>query len=285
MKKWILLIASVISFQLLSGQSVRLVDILQEPSPGFSVEAHMNERGGTMAFNIDYGGGCVGGYQIKVTFSKSLTQLQAGETFLATLACEDCNTPCTRKWKIAALQGAGGVPNIAAYPDYVYNGNIHISKGYNGYTGVNDWNPGQRTAVVPMVYEPKKDVAQTALQFVIGSGLHKVIYVFQADPAGTPSLQAGGKPNLNCVWESSYGAVNWSEGYYGSRDKTLSGELHQKNGEWVYEGTWGRKSGSRWGRVRFVFDSPTTFTGYWTEGEGTRQTRWTGSGNCLIVKH
>ncbi len=70
MKKWILLIASVISFQLLSGQSVRLVDILQEPSPGFSVEAHMNERGGTMAFNIDYGGGCVGGYQIKVTFSK-----------------------------------------------------------------------------------------------------------------------------------------------------------------------------------------------------------------------
>lgn len=286
MKKRVLAVVCVLALHaLLPGQAIQLIDIVQESTLGFPVDARMNERGGTIAFNIDYGSGCIGGYQIEVTFSKPLTRLQAGETFLATLMCKDCNTPCTKKWKIAALQGAGGVNGIEAYPGYVYNGNIAIQDGYNGYTGVNDWNTDQLTAVIPMVYEPKKDVSQTALQFVIGSGQHKIQYVFQQDPYGMPPPGDAEKPNLNCVWDSSYGDIHWAEGYYGSPDKTLAGELVMENGEWVFKGTWGRKSGGRWGTIRFVFESPTRFSGYWTEGDGTRQTRWTGSGDCKIVKY
>ena len=87
------------------------------------------------------------------------------------------------------------------------------------------------------------------------------------------------RPNLDCEWSSSYGAIHWREGYYGSRSKTLQGNLTNENGTWVYRGVWGRANSSRSGNVVFRFETATTFTGYWTEGSG-RETRWTGSSTC-----
>lgn len=88
------------------------------------------------------------------------------------------------------------------------------------------------------------------------------------------------KPDLTCCWSSTYGKICWGEGYYGTTTKTISGKLYQKEGVWIYEGNWGRTNSSRSGKVYFKFTSATSFTGYWTEGSATKQTKWNGSGDC-----
>ena len=88
------------------------------------------------------------------------------------------------------------------------------------------------------------------------------------------------QPDLSCDWSSSYGTIYWSKGYYSSTTKTIEGKLYKKDGVWIYEGTWGRTNSNRTGKVYFKFSSATSFSGYWTSGSSTIQTKWTGSGHC-----
>lgn len=97
---------------------------------------------------------------------------------------------------------------------------------------------------------------------------------WKCSPCETP------KPDLSCHWSSTYGNIYWGQGYYGSKTKTISGKLYQEGGTWYYQGTWGRTNGDRSGKVLFKFNSPTSFTGYWTEGNSTKETSWSGSGKC-----
>ncbi len=97
---------------------------------------------------------------------------------------------------------------------------------------------------------------------------------------GSADSGAGPRPDIACVWRSSYGEIHWSEGWYGNRTKTLRGSLRVEDGQWVYRGTWGRTDSPRSGAVVLTFDSPRTFRGYWTEGASGRQTSWTGSSSC-----
>lgn len=87
-------------------------------------------------------------------------------------------------------------------------------------------------------------------------------------------------PDLSCPWPSTYGMIHWDAGYYGSKTKTLSGDLIQENGRWQYRGTWGRTNSARAGTVVFTFESPTSFSGYWIEGTSGKKTKWSGSGRC-----
>lgn len=260
------------------GQSIRLIDIVKKPGTTVPVEAQLNERGGYISFSRTYRSGCVGGYKIKLTFSKSLNLLQEGETFQATLNCEDCSTPCGYKWNIISLLAGNSTTNLDKYPNYVYNGNISTTGSSKGSSGVYDWDPGMMTNTISLKYEFKKDVPLTTIKIVV-AGEYEIYYVFETmSNKGSDSDLS--KPDLSCPWKSSYGNIYWTEGYYGSRSKTISGELYLRNGKWVYEGKWGRNPEGRTGKVFFEFDSPTTFTGYWSEGNGSRQTAWSGSGTC-----
>lgn len=284
MKRYILLVSVLFFFHSsLNAQSLRLLDIVQEPSPTTSVTANLSEQGGYISFNRTYRSGCVGGYKIKVTFSTPLSMLQPGETFQATLNCEDCSTPCGYKWRLVDLLAANNVTAIERFPNYVANENIELVSSSINSSGVNDWEPGMRTNIITLKYEPKKMVPLTAFQIVV-AGDHKITFVFEMGPGGSPDPVVAGKPDLSCPWKSSYGDINWNEGYYSTRSKTIGGRLYQQNGQWVYEGTWGRSGSTRSGRVFFTFTSPTEFTGYWSEGSSNRQTKWTGSGQCLLIK-
>jgi hypothetical protein len=269
------------------SQSIRFLDVVQKPSPTVSVEGNINERGGYITFDRVYRSGCTGGYKVKVTFSKSLNMLQPGETFQATLSCEHCNTPCGYKWDIVELFAANNVTAIDQYPNYVKNENIEFVSSSIGTSGVADWKPGMQNNVITLRYNPKKEVPLTAIK-IVAAGEHEIILVFASDnqtpPPPPPVPGASGKPDLSCAWKSTYGDIHWSEGYYGSPYKTISGELVQRNGTWMFEGQWGRNGGSGWGKVVFTFSSPTEFTGYWTEKDGTSQTAWTGSGECILIK-
>ncbi len=267
----------------LNAQSIRLLDIVQKPSPNVAVDASINERGGYIAFNRDYQPGCTGGYQVKVTFSKSLNMLQPGESFQVTLLCEQCNTPCNKKWRIVDVLAANNVTAIDQYPNYEKNENIEYVSSTNGTGLVSNWKGDDRSTIVTLKYNPKKSVPLTAIK-IVAAGDHEVIIVFSTgNDQGPPP--PGGKPDLSCAWESSYGNIYWTEGYYQTTSKTLSGELYQKDGVWVYEGTWGRTSSSRWGKVFFQFTSANEFTGYWTEKDGSKKTEWTGKGECLLIKY
>lgn len=267
----------------LNAQPLSFLEVVQEPSPNVRVDAQLNERGGYISFNREYRRGCVGGYKIKLTFSKSLNQLRPGETFNATLNCEDCSTPCNYKWRIADFFGANNVRGIQRFPNYIYNENIRVLSSSNGSSGVNDWQSGMRNNILTLVYEPKKEVPLTSMMLNV-AGEHKIYFVFSSGNRTPISDEATGKPDLSCAWSSNYGKIYWDQGYYGTTSKSISGELFLVDGKWVYKGTWGRKNSSRWGNVYFAFDTPTSFTGYWTEKDGTSQTRWTGSGQCILIK-
>lgn len=271
------------SIAILSSQSIRFLDVVQKPDPEVSVEATINERGGYIAFDRVYRNGCVGGYQVKVTFSKSLNLLQPGETFQATLTCEHCNTPCGYKWDIVGLFASNNVKSIDQYPNYVKNENIEFVSSSNGSSNVADWEGGHQNTIITLRYNPKKDVPLTAIKISVAR-VHEIFIVFETGSQKPPPLVQNGKPNLSCPWKSKYGDIYWNEGYYGSPYKTISGELYQRNGIWVYEGNWGRDGGSGWGKVFFEFTSANEFTGYYTNKNGSKQTKWTGSGECLLIK-
>ena len=87
-------------------------------------------------------------------------------------------------------------------------------------------------------------------------------------------------PDLSCPWNSPFGKIYWNQGYYGNKTKTIRGKLKKVDGKWVYEGTWGRTNSNRSGKVRFTFNSATSFTGYYTHSTSTKQNAWRGSGSC-----
>ena len=83
-------------------------------------------------------------------------------------------------------------------------------------------------------------------------------------------------PDLSRTWNSDFGPINWKEGYYGNPNKTLTGQLVNRNGTMVYEGHWGRRDSAARGTVRFVFsDHGRRFTGTYRASNGQTKT-WNG---------
>lgn len=284
--------AFTLSFSSLFAQSIRFLDVVQKPGREVAVEAHINERGGYISFDRVYRSGCTGGYKVKVTFSNSVNMLQPQETFQVTLSCEHCNTPCGYKWGIVELFPANNVTSIDQYPDYVYNENIELVSTSNGSSGVADWAAGRQNNIFTLKYNPKKEVPLTAIKIRVASE-HDILIVFASEGHKVPDTSSQsipvsdstGKPDLSCAWNSTYGKIYWDEGYYSSKNKTFSGELFKKDGIWVYEGTWSRNGGSSQGRIFFEFNSVNEFTGYWTTKDGSGKTKWTGKGECLLIKY
>lgn len=270
-----------------NAQSLRFLDVVQKPSQDVAVDAQINERGGYISFDRAYRSGCIGAYKVKVTFSKSLNTLLPGETFQATLSCENCNTPCGYKWSIVELFGASSIRSIEQYPNYIYNENIEFVSSSNGSSGVADWQAGRQNNIITLKYNPKKEVPLTGIK-IVAANYHEIFIVFAtgSNVSNTTSTNTE-KPNLSCAWSSSYGDIHWNEGYYSTTTKKISGRLFERNGTWFYEGTWSEINIVKsTGKVFFEFTSPTEFKGYWTEDGSSAQGNWTGSGNCLLqIKH
>ena len=89
------------------------------------------------------------------------------------------------------------------------------------------------------------------------------------------------QPNLTCEWSSTYGIINWEEGWYGNKTKTISGSLSFEGDKYVYRGNWGRTNdNNKSGTVVFNFGSNSSFIGHYTSGNSTTKTQWTGQGAC-----
>jgi len=89
------------------------------------------------------------------------------------------------------------------------------------------------------------------------------------------------QPDLTCVWGSTYGLINWQEGWYGNKTKTISGSLSLEGDKYVYRGRWGRTNDTKKsGTVVFNFGSNSSFIGHYTSGNSTTKTQWTGQGAC-----
>ena len=89
------------------------------------------------------------------------------------------------------------------------------------------------------------------------------------------------QPNLKCEWTSTYGVINWEEGWYGNKTKTISGSLSLDGDKYVYRGRWGRTNDNKkFGTVVFNFGSNSSFIGHYTSGNSTAKTQWTGQSSC-----
>ena len=66
-------------------------------------------------------------------------------------------------------------------------------------------------------------------------------------------------------------------------NKTIQGQLQVENGRWTYRGRWGRANNpNHWGQVVLTFDSPTSFTGYYTRRDSPAPARrWNGRATCV----
>lgn len=241
----------------LSAQSINLLGIVEKPSKKTPVEVNLGPTGGYITYDYTYRSGCIGGYKVKVTFSKALNLLQPGETFQATLNCEDCSTPCGYKWKIVDFFDAGGVTSIDQYPTYQYNENLKILNSSNGASGVADHTPGRITTTFTVKYEPKKEVPLTALK-IIAAFDHEVYYVFGQEAGASPSNPRSGGL-MEGIW-NGWGTMTLTaspQGYRGTYSDTyvksergLITLSRDRNGAW--SGTWSEPSIGRSGTLYAV---------------------------------
>ncbi|MEY8849765.1 hypothetical protein AB9K26_13180 [Psychroserpens sp. XS_ASV72] len=240
-------------------------------------EIKADTSGGTATFKRVYNDRCIGHYNIRWSFSKDLNVLRDGEQFQVTINCTNCDTPCGFKWKIANAHAAGLSETLI--PGYIYNKNIDLLSTTAGASGVHDWSPGHTTHTYTFIYKKKKTapIASFMLDFA-GYQLH---YVFRSGGDTFSENPNTTSPNLNCNWSSTFGNINWQDGWYGNTSKTLSGTISFENGRYVYKGVWGRTNSSSSGQVVFLFSQDNrSFTGYYTRGNATRQYQWSGQLNC-----
>lgn len=82
-----------------------------------------------------------------------------------------------------------------------------------------------------------------------------------------------GRPDTFRDFDSTYGVIHWSQGWYGDQNKRISiGPVtHRPDlGGWTIEGEWWRANDTDYrGGFIFLFGSPCTFTGtWWYEWDG-----------------
>lgn len=254
MKTFLLTVFSLLlGLGLTLAQGINFLGVVEKPSRTTPVEANLGATGGYITFDYSYRAGCVGGYKVKVNFSKSLNQLQSGETFQVTLNCEDCSTPCGYKWKIVGFFGSGDVRSIDQYPTYEYNGNLEILSSSNGSSGVNDHTPGMVTNTFTVRYEPKKQVPLTALKLIAAFD-HEIYLVFGQEAGTSP---ANPTYAIRSGYWSGWGSTTlmpdrggfkgtYSDTYVKSEKGVIS-LRPGSNGTWT--GTWGEPAIGRSGTL------------------------------------
>lgn len=83
------------------------------------------------------------------------------------------------------------------------------------------------------------------------------------------------EPDLNILWNSDFGPIDWVQGYYSERSKRIKGQLSWNGKNYVYAGQWYRSNNNRQGRLVFTFaPDGRSFTG-WYESGG-QQKPWNG---------
>ncbi len=165
------------------SQSIGLKDIVQQPAKEFSADVKADQRGGSISFDRVYRSNCTGNYLISWQFDKDLSSLKNGEEFTITLSCENCQTPCGYKWKIANVFDANNVTGITQFPDYSYNHNIKRVNTTAGSFGIHDWSPGHLSHSYTFKYENLKRAKLTS--FVFDFAGHRVYYVFEEGLSAT----------------------------------------------------------------------------------------------------
>ncbi len=212
----------------LNAQGTSLSDIVEKPSKeGFRATVKADQYGGSISFNRTYrSSSCVGSYYITWRFSKDISRLENGETFNVTLNCVNCKTPCGYKWGLANVFAANNVLSVPNFSNYKYNGNISLVSSSASSSGVNDWNPGQRTNTYTFKYSKKKNVPITAFRFTFAG--HDVYYVFEE------GATSGGSANCHALLglgKLVYGLeIGAYEGYgWDWMDKTIGYALNHIN--------------------------------------------------------
>ena len=87
------------------------------------------------------------------------------------------------------------------------------------------------------------------------------------------------RPNMNMAWNSAFGKIHFSQGFYGNKNKTLKGRLINVKGVYVYSGQFGRKTNkSVTGGVTFVFShNGKSFKGSYISSQNGQVKPWNGN--------
>lgn len=96
-----------------------------------------------------------------------------------------------------------------------------------------------------------------------------------------PGIPAAFQPNLNRIYSSNYGTINWARERYGDRGYTLritNRRWDLPSRKYFIEGTWNHNNGT-WGYFEFFFSNSCTFDGLWWHRNKPQDKKpW--NGNC-----
>lgn len=94
-----------------------------------------------------------------------------------------------------------------------------------------------------------------------------------------PTLSPLFAPNLTSTYSSTWGTINWQQGWYGNPSKSIRVTRKHWDSQirkHVVEGTWNQNNGT-WGYFRFQFRNPCQFDGiYWRHNSPLSQSGWDG---------
>ena len=89
-------------------------------------------------------------------------------------------------------------------------------------------------------------------------------------------------PNLKSIYSSSWGTINWEQGWYGNPSRSIRVTRKRWDPQirkHVVEGTWNQNNGI-WGYFLFQFRNPCQFDGiYWRHNSPRNQSGW--DGRCM----
>ena len=89
------------------------------------------------------------------------------------------------------------------------------------------------------------------------------------------------EPELDGVWDSTYGTIHWDSGWYGQENHTIKitgAKWVESKRAYVVSGNWGRVTSKTYkGGFQFEFVSPIKFEGWWTQDGADGQNGWSGT--------
>ncbi|MDN3204469.1 hypothetical protein [Algoriphagus sediminis] len=185
MKKILVLFFLLLPF-ITFGQTFFLDDIVQNSSGETLVSYRADENGGRADFKYNHRSGCLSNYSIVWTFSKSLNEIRAGESFNVNLKCDPCNSACGYKWRIASVSGANNILSVPGFPGFVYNENIREAGTSQPYGGIYDYyDEPQLSNTYTLEFSGNKQVPYQA--FAINIAQDAIVYVFGQNGSSQPA--------------------------------------------------------------------------------------------------
>lgn len=214
---------------------------------------------------------CETSYGVEFKFSDGFRSFSNGQKFTVEASQLGGVAPCGMKKSMVAVLGPS-IPENLQPIGWENNANIRV----NGHS--RDWHGTLRLFSLEQTFMDThmeaivlKDVKQTAI--VLDAAGNQYFLMYAIAGSNDHSTDSNG-----FIQKSTFGDINWSEGWYGNPTKTIRITSRQRDslGRLVVIGVWGRSNSDRTGGFEFVYSDQCTFKGVYWEGSGSRKA-WNGS--------